>query len=488
MINNSKMQIVSGFQWSFLDTLFNSGTSFFVGVILARILSPREFGIIGLITIIVSISNSLIDSGFSQALIRKKSVSEHEYTSVFFFNLFVSFFLYLLLYAFTPNIAHFFHQPVLKKVIPVLCSVILVNALGIIQRTILIRNIDFRTQTIISIISVSISSCTSIVLAILGYGVWSLVFLTLVRQFLQLICLWVSSKWKPKAVFSFSHISVLFNFGWKLLIAGLIETVYKEIYSAIIGKNYSAYTVGFYVKAQQFNSIFSNAFAMVIQKVSYPYFSRIEHDETQLNYYFKRIFRFAMIFSFILNFLIFSISDSIIKILLGNIWMESAQYLRILCFAGALYPLHILNLNLLNVKGRSDFFLMLEIIKKIIAIPIVIIGIHTNIKILLYGVVLNSFISVFINSVLTGKYVKFSTKEQVKSILFFYIISVGIGAIVYNIQFILNVHIIYLFVIQIMIYTLLTILIYFIFIRKDFYDIVSMLCFFINRIRGRYNV
>ena len=268
MPESLKNKAVHGAKWSFIDNISNSGVTFLVGLILARLLTPAEYGIMAMIAIFIAVSNSIVDSGFSNALIRKVRIEKVDYNTVFLFNLIVSIVLYILLYVAAPAISLFFKEPVLIDVLRVIGLILIVNALGIIPRTILVRGIDFKTQTKVSIISSVSSGLVGIGMAIVGFGVWSLVWQQLSRQILNSLFLWIFCKWMPQWEFSVKSFKEMFGFGYKLLLSGLLDTLYKNVYYVVIGRCYSSAQLGQYTRAEQFNTIFSSNLTSIVQRVS----------------------------------------------------------------------------------------------------------------------------------------------------------------------------------------------------------------------------
>ena len=278
MSESLKHKTVRGVGWSFIDNISNQGVTFLVGLVLARLLTPEEYGIMAMITIFIAVSNSIVDSGFSNALIRKVDIRRIDYNTVFFFNLLVSVFLYVVLYVISPFISTFFKEPILTEVTRVIGWVLIINALGIIPRTILVKEVDFKTQTKVSLISSISSGVVGIGMALAGMGVWSLVGQQLSRQFLNTLFLWVYCKWRPLWEFSGRSFREMFGFGSKLLVSGLIDTVYKNIYYLVIGRFYTSAQLGQYTRAEQFNMIFSSNLTSVVQRVSYPVLSSIQKN------------------------------------------------------------------------------------------------------------------------------------------------------------------------------------------------------------------
>jgi len=430
-VNSLKQKTVSGLTWSFIDNFANQGIQFVVGIVLARLLTPEEFGLIGMITIFIAVSQSFIDSGFSSALIRKNNCGEKDYATVFIYNMVVGLVLYFILFFLAIPISNFYSQPILKTLIRVLGLSLIIRSFTIIQRVILIKRIDFKLQAKISIISTFFAGVIGIIMAYKGYGVWSLVIRTIMAAFFTTLLLWVLNKWKPILLFSLSSFKELFDFGSKLLLSGLIDTIYNNIYYLVIGKFFSAKELGFFTRADLFKDIPSKSISGVVSRVTYPVLANLQEDKIALKSGYKRLIRSVMFITFALMIGLAAIAESLIISLIGNKWLPSVVYLQLLCFAGMLYPLHSLNLNMLNVQGRSDLFLKLEIVKKIIAVPVIIAGIFWGIKAMIGGMIILSFIAYYLNSYYSGRLINYPMKEQILDILPSFLISVMMGIIVY---------------------------------------------------------
>jgi teichuronic acid exporter len=426
-----KQKTIAGLFWSFIDSVAGQGIQFLVGIILARILAPKEFGLIGMITIFITISQSFIDSGFNQALIRKQDCSKVDYSTVFYFNIIVGLFFYFLLFFIAGPISRFYHEPLLKGLIRVLGLSLIINSFTIIQSVILTKRIDFKLQAKISVIASFTSGTISVYMAYKGMGVWSLVALTLIKYFINSFLLWLWNNWRPIWAFSKSSFNELFGFGSKLLISGLLNTIYNNIYYLIIGKFYSAQNLGYYTRADQFRMLPAQNLQSIIARVSYPVLSTIQDDVVQLKAAYRKIIKSTMLITFVLMIGMAAIAKPMIYVLIGSKWEPSTIYLQMLCFVGVFYPLNALNLNMLQVQGRSDLFLRLEIIKKCLAIPIIVIGVLWGIKIMIIGMIINSFIAYYLNSYWSGRFINYSMKQQVNDILPSFTLSCCMGVCVY---------------------------------------------------------
>ena len=415
-MSNLKEKAIHGVSWSAIDSVTNSGITFLVGIILARILSPVEFGILGMIIVFIEVSNSIVDSGFSSALIRKVETKRIDYNTVFYFNLCLGVILYVILFFCAPAISRFFNEPILISVTRVMGVILVINSLGIVQRTLLVREVDFKTQAKISLTASVLSGLIGVITALNGFGVWSLVTQQISRQFFNTVLLWVLNNWRPAWEFSKQSFQELFGFGSKLLISSLIDTIYRNIYYLIIGKFYTAVQLGYYTRAEEFNKVFSNNLTTVIQRVSYPIFCSIQDDAERLRQTYKRVIKSTMIVAFSCMLGLAAVAKSLVLILIGVKWLPAVGFLQIICLAGMFYPLHAINLNMLMVKGRSDLFLKLEIIKKFLAVLPIVLGIFYGIEVMLWGSVIVSFASYFVNSFYSEMLVNYSTWSQIKDI------------------------------------------------------------------------
>lgn len=435
MSETLKNKTLKGVSWSLIDNIAGSGTAFLVGLVLARLLSPKEFGVIGMITIFIAISNTLIDSGFSNALIRKTDSNNIDYNTVFLFNLVISIVLYIFLFFSAPVISRFYKEPQLIAITQTIGLILIFNALGIIQRTLLIKEVNFKTQAKISLIASLTSGCIGIGMALSGFGVWSLVGQQLSKQLVNSILLWVFNKWRPSMEFSKKSFNEMFGFGSKLMISGIIDTTYQNIYYLIIGKFYSADQLGQYSRAEQFKNIFSQNLTFAIQRVSFPILSSIKNEEDRLLFAYRKIIKSTMVIAFALMLSMAAVAKPMILLLIGDKWLPSVVFLQIMCFDAMLFPLHAINLNILQVKGRSDIFLKLEILKKIITIVPILVGIFYGIKFLLLGSVLTSFVSFFINSHYSGRLIHYSTWMQIKDIFPTFTISLCVAITMFAVSF-----------------------------------------------------
>jgi O-antigen/teichoic acid export membrane protein len=451
-----KQKTITGLIWSFIDNIASLGISFIVGIILARILSPKEFGLIGMLAIFIAISQSFVDSGFSQALIRKQNCTQEDYSTVFYFNVVVGVFFYILIFVCANSISLFFHEPILTGLIRVLGLSLIINSFSIIQSTLLTKNIDFKLQAKISVIASLIPGIIGIYMAYKGWGVWSLVALTLVKYTTNSFLLWCWNKWKPIWYFSQKSFKELFSFGSKLLVSGLIDTIYRNVYYLVIGKYYTATELGYYTRADQFQSLPSSNLQRIIGRVSYPVLTSIQEDIPRLKEAYQKLIKSTMLISFVLMLGMAAISKPMILALIGVKWEPSIIYLQMLCLIGMFYPLHALNLNMLQVQGRSDLFLRLEIIKKTFAVPIIIIGVLWGIKAMILGMMLTNLIAYYLNSYWSGRLIGYSFVEQIKDIFPSFLLAVIMSGAVFVVGLLIPLPSLPLLIIQLITGALLT--------------------------------
>lgn len=417
MSDSLKSKTVKGVVWSSIERFSTQGVQFLIMIIMARLLTPKDYGLIGMLAIFLAVAQSLIDSGFSQALIRKQDRTDVDNSTVFYFNIVVSSALYLILFIAAPFVADFYNQPELTSVMRVVCLGVILNSLAVVQRALLTVRIDFKTQAKASLSAAVISGCIGIVLAYCGFGVWSLVVQQLLNLSVNTLLLWIFSKWRPIAVFSWKSFHELFAFGSKLLASGLLDTLYRNIYPIVIGKLFSASSLGHYTRAQQFSEFPSSNVTGIIQRVTYPILCGIQDETERLEAVYRKFLKLS---AFIISPLMIGMSAvarPFIDIVLGTQWGFCGQLLQIICFAMMWYPIHAINLNLLQVKGRSDLFLRLEIIKKILGITVLCITAPFGLVVMCYGQIFNSIVALVINTYYTGKLINVGFIRQMKDLL-----------------------------------------------------------------------
>ena len=416
-----KNKTIKGVLWSSVERFSVQGVQFIVMLVIARILEPKDFGQIGMLTIFLAVAQSLIDSGFSQALIRKQDRTEIDNSTVFYFNIAVSFLLYLLLYAVAPWVSDFYNDPQLSNLMRVLCLVVIINSFAVVQRAIYTASINFKTQAKASFTAALISGVVGVWLAYQGYGVWTLVWQQILNAGINTILLWVYSNWCPKLTYSWQSFKELFAFGSKLLASGLLDTLYNNIYLLVIGKVFNASILGYYTQADRFTKLPSSNLTGILQRVTYPVLCSIQDDDERLRADYRKLLRLSAFVIFPLMCLLAGVAHPLVELLLGEKWLFAAILIIPLSFTMMWWPIHAINLNLLQVKGRSDLFLRLEIIKKIIGVSVLLLSIPFGILFMCYAGIVTSIICLAINTYYTGKLIQVGFLMQMKdlSVIFF---------------------------------------------------------------------
>lgn len=418
MAESLRSQTIKGVGWTFGGSIASYGITFVVGIVLARLLSPAEYGLIGIVMVFVAVFDGIIDSGFSNALIRKKNATDADNNTMFITNLVISLAMFFVMCVSAPAIAQFFKEEQLTSLTRVMSVYLIINAFCLIQRTLLTKSLDFKTQTKCNVLSSLISGVIGIGMALLGYGVWSLVGQQLSRIFFNTLFLWLFNKWRPAWSFSWQSFRTLFSFGWKLMVSGIINSIWGQIYQIVIGKCYNPTTLGYYTKAREYVDVVSKNMTSVIQKVSYPTLSIIQDDNERLKNGYRRIIKVSALTVFILVFGMAACAKQLILVLIGEQWLPCVPMMQLVCFSMAVYPLHAINLNMLQVQGRSDLFLKLEIVKILIGTLPVLAGIFLNIYwMLILGFITGGCIGFWLNSYYSGKFIGYSTIQQIRDIL-----------------------------------------------------------------------
>lgn len=426
-----KDKTVKGTFWSAADAFLGQGVMFIVGIVLARLLTPDEYGLIGIVTIFTTVMLGVVDSGFSNALIRKSEVSEDDYNTLFVCNLAISVVLFSVLFLIAPWIAQFFERPQLVSLLRVMGLLLIFQAVSIVQNTILTRRIDFKTKTKASVYSAVASGVVGIGMAFTGFGVWSLVGQQLSRQLLYSILLWIFNHWVPNFSISLESLRYMWSFGWKLLVSGLMDNTWKELYQVVVGKFYSPAALGQYTRSSQYASIFSSNITSIVQRVSYPVLSQIQDDKERMVSGYRRIIKTTMFITATIMIFMGAIAEPFLYCLIGPQWHMAATFLPLICLNMTLYPLHAINLNMLQIQGRTDIFLYLEIVKKVIAIAPLCIGIFVNIYWMLVSSIIVGIISFFLNSYYTGKSLGYSSWMQLKDVAPSYGIAIVVAIAVF---------------------------------------------------------
>ncbi|WP_356932062.1 lipopolysaccharide biosynthesis protein, partial [uncultured Muribaculum sp.] len=417
MDESLKHTTFKGIIWSSIERFSVQGVSFIVMIIMARILTPKDYGLVGMLTIFIAIAQSLVDSGFSQALIRKLDRNECDFCTVFYFNIVLSILLYIILFISAPLIAKFYNEPILTSLTRVISFGIIINAFSVVHRAKFNIKLDFKTQTKASLSSSLISGVLGIYCAFNGFGVWAIVILQIINQIINVGLLWVLLKWKPKLIFNLESFKNLFNFGSKIAVGGILSTIYDNLYLIVIGKVYNPTDVGLYSRAYQFSTLPSTNISMIIQRVSYPTLCRLQSNIGELRRVYNSYYKALALIIFPLMGLMITIAPNIVEIILGSKWANVIYPLQILCLALAFYPSQGLQINLLNALGKSNIYLKIDIYKKIIGLLCLIISLPFGLIWLCWGQVIATQFALFIHMFYTKKYLDITILAQIAMLL-----------------------------------------------------------------------
>ena len=414
---NLRQQTKKGLYWSFFNQFANYGMQFCVGIVMARLLSPSDYGITALPAVFMAVAYIIQNGGLSGALIRKTDLSEKDLSTAFYYSISVGIVLYVVMFFSATWIADFYNTPVLVPLIRVIALGFLWGPLGTPQNVILNRKLDFKTPTKISIISRIVSAIVGISMAFIGYGLWALVISGLLSSFLSLLMNWYVVRWIPKTGWSKDSFKYLWDYGNKMMASSLLDTLYNNIAPVFIGKFYSPAELGVYNRAQGYAMMPSQNVTGVIQGVTFPVLSKMQNDDEALAHNYRRMLKATAFIIFPIMMMLSALAHPLVIILVTAKWESCVILLQIICFSFMWYPVHAINLNLLQVKGRSDLFLRLEIIKKIVGVSILAITLPHGLIVFCCGSVVSSLIALVINTYYTGNLINVGYFKQMRDLL-----------------------------------------------------------------------
>lgn len=447
-MKNTKQKVFSNLIWRFAERIGAQLVSFIVSIVLARMLAPNDYGIISLVTIFTIIMQVFVDSGLGNALIQKKDADDIDFSTVFYTNILFCIILYLILFFCAPLIAKFYNNDSLIVLTRVLGITILISGVKNVQQAYVSRNMIFKKFFFATLAGTIGAGIIGIVLAFKGFGVWALVVQQLVNLAVDTLFLWFTVKWRPKKVFSFKRLISLFSYGWKLLLSSLINNVYNNIRQLAIGKVYSAESLAYYNKATQFPEIIVNNINTSIDSVLLPTMSKEQENKEKIKAMTKRSIKTS---TFIMAPLMMGLaftSNNIVKILLTEKWMQCVPYLIIFSIAYMFWPIHTANLNAIKSIGRSDIFLKLEIIKKVIGVLLMILTMKISVMAMAVSLLIGEFFDQIINSWPNRKLIDYGYIQQTKDIIPSITLAVFMGVIIYLVNF-LNIPLLLTLIIQI---------------------------------------
>lgn len=477
MSDNLKQKMIGAVAWTTIDRFGQQASQFLVGLMLARLLSPADYGLLGMIMIFTTLSYVLVESGFTQALVRKQDATEIDYNSVFYFNIFTSIILYFILYFIAPYIAVFFKQPQLTLLSRVIFLAVFFNSMYLVPFTKLVKKMDLKTTTKISITSTVLSGICGLVLAFLHYGVWALVFQQVLYQFFRMIGSYYFEKWKPQLIFSFSVIREFGRFTINLLGTAILNILFNNLYIMLLSRFYPIKQVGFYTQSNKLSETFNFSFNAIITGSTYLIFTKIQDDNERFRRIYREIARKASIISFPIMLVLIAMASSFIYVLLSAKWMPAVPYFQLLCLASLFTPLYGLSISALNSRGYSKITFRIEIIKKVLTLLSVVICFQYGIIAMLWGYVFSCFISYLVSVLYLKSNIEHFVKHQINDFLGCLAVGLIIALCVFGISFLIS-NFYLLFALQI----LLAITLYIICIKLFYNDLYnSVLNFIIGR-------
>jgi len=434
MVESLKSKAIHGVFWNFLERIGEQGIHFVVAIILARLLAPELFGLVGMLSIFIEVARVFIDSGFGAALIQRKEATTVDKCSIFYFNILVGILAAGLLCASSPWIAAFYHRPILIPLMCALSSTLVINSFAGIQAALLSKRIDFKTQLKVGVVAITLSGAIGIAMAIRGFGIWSLVAQSIGGSIFRTTLLWFLSPWRPGLLFSFGALREMFGFGSRLLASSLLNTIFENIYLVVIGRLFSAAHLGLYSGAKKVQNLATINITGVVTQVAFPVFSMIQDDPVRL----KRSMRKAMTALALINFPIMVgmalVARPLVYVLLTEKWAGSIHWLQLLCVASLLYPIQSLHLNVLKARGRSDLYFKLEVLKKTLVVVLIAITYRWGVTGMIWGQIAMSVLGYYINSYYTSRLIHYSLKEQLSDLAPYAAVSALMGLGLYVVQ------------------------------------------------------
>lgn len=423
MADDLKQKTIKGVSWSLVEQILTRGVNFVIGIVLARMLSPTDYGLVGMMGIFLAISQLFIDGGLTSALIRTKNPSDKDFSTVYIINLTLSVVFYFLLFFCAPVVADFYDQPLLKPLMRVVSLILIIGSVASVHGTLLTIRVDFKTKSYISIISAVVSGTVGIVCAYKGMGVWALVAQSIASASAITLLTLLFVRWMPRLVFSKESFKRLFSYSSKLLAASCISTIYDNAYPLVIGKKFTAADVGQYTRAGQFPGIANDTIVGALNRVAFPILSQVQDDNERLLRVYEKYIQLACFVIFPVLMILCGCARPLVAFLLTDKWLACVPLMQIICFSKLLNGVTVINLNLLYVKGRSDLVLRLEFIKKSIAFLILFVSMFFNVTVMCYGLVLYSVIAAYLNSFYTKRILGYTFWQQMKSVLPYFFIS-----------------------------------------------------------------
>lgn len=433
--------------WSSVGRFGIVGIHFFSNMVLARLLTPADFGCIGMLYIFIAVSEVFVIGGFGAALIQKNSPSHIDYTTVFYWNLMMAILVYSILYFLAPYIARFYEMEILCDVLRVQSLTLIISGFSIVQSTQLQKDLRFREFSIRGVVSALIGVCVAIVMAYMGYGIWSLVGLTLATRISNVFLLWGMSRWRPTLDFSTSSLKSLFSFGGMMALSSFVETFYTNVQGLIIGKWFTPQDLGYYTQARKLEQVPTSALSAVVSQVAFPVFSLLNDDKEKLRTGISKSVKSIAFFNIPLFVLLFVIAKPIIRLLYGSQWEESIPYFQILCLSGIVYVINSINLNIIRALGKGKIYFLMQTTKRMIGICLIVIGVSFGVIGVVSSIAVTFFIDFIINGYVNKQLIGYGVKQQIIDIWKILFVAIILGLLCFLFAYVarINIYIIMLF-------------------------------------------
>lgn len=447
-----KKRTIYGMLWTAAEKFGSMVMAFVSNLILARLLLPEDFGVIGMLHIFIAISGAFMIGGFGDAIIQKKNANHTDFSTVFVWNMVLSIFFYVVIFFSAPAISRFYEMPSLCEVLRVYGLVLVLVALSVVQNAILRKQLRFKALAMRNLMASFCGLVVGIVMAFTGFGVWSLVASALINQSMNAILVWRISSWRPSIIFDKTSFKELFAFGGMMMLTSLIDKVYSNIQGLLIGKRYSAEDLGYYTQARKLEDVPTSTLSYIVTNVSFPVFSRLQDDKVNLLYALRKNLKSITYINFPLCVLLIIIAKPLIEILYGAKWDFSVPYFQLLCLSGLLYTLNSLNGNIIKAQGKGKLYFMINLIQRIVGLGLMFAGIQFSVKGLLVALVVASYFNYFIFSLANRKLLGYGLWQQIKDVWVSLILAVLVGVFIYLLGRVLPFHHYLVMVLQMVIY------------------------------------
>ncbi len=427
----NKNTIAKSLFWKGMENGGDQVITFLVSIVLARLLGPEKYGTLSVMLVFISISNVVIQSGFQTALIQKREVAEEDLSSVFFMGLFISALLYFLIWLIAPASADFFGDAEIAPMLRLLSVILFFGAVTSVETAIVARRMDFKAQCIATLAADMVSGAIGIVLAFRGYGTWALIWQQILKNLTLMVLLIILIGWRPEFCFDWGRLGELFSYGWKVLLSGLIDTIYNNVYTPVISKLYSPVMVGYYNRGNQFPQIIANSVGQTMQSVMLPAYSGLQDKKDELKALLRRTIKLSCFLMFPMMAGLAAVSEDLLGALLGEAWLPAASLLSLCCLSYMVWPMHVSNIQAINAQGRSDIYLKLEVIKKLLGIMVLILSAPLGITAMIGLKGVSDIICTFINGGPNARLLSYGPLKQWRDVLPELMLSIVMGLLVY---------------------------------------------------------